>query len=256
MLRIHNVSAGYAGTPVLHGVSLHVSVGETVCLLGANGAGKSTLLQVVSGLIRPFSGELLFDDQDLNRMPTHRIVASGLVQVPEARELFPSMTVRENLDLGGFALRGRRRAREVRIRRGQLLELFPVLGQRLEQKAGTLSGGEQQMLSIARALMAAPRLLILDEPSLGLAPLVVKEIFQTLQNLRENGLTILLVEQNAMAALRISDRAYVLQAGRLLLSGTADELRANDQFRRAYLGQNHKAGAERSLNSASLKPEA
>jgi branched-chain amino acid transport system ATP-binding protein len=237
MLRIRNVSAGYAGTPVLHGVSLDVARGETICLVGANGAGKSTLMQVISGLIRPFSGQLHFENVDLFTLPPHRIVASGLVQVPEARELFPSMSVRENLDLGGFTLRGRRRAHEVRIRRGRLLDLFPVLGQRLEQKAGTLSGGEQQMLSIARALMAGPRLLILDEPSLGLAPLVVKEIFQTLQNLRENGLTILLVEQNAMAALRISDRAYVLQAGRMLLSGTAEELRANNRFRRAYLGR-------------------
>jgi branched-chain amino acid transport system ATP-binding protein len=237
MLRIRNVIAGYAGTTALHGVSLQVAQGETVCLVGANGAGKSTLLQVISGLIRPKSGDLRFEDHDLTRLPVHAIVAAGLVQVPEARELFPSMTVRENLDLGAFALRRRLAAQDIRAHRARLLDLFPVLGQRLEQKAGTLSGGEQQMLSIARALMARPRLLILDEPSLGLAPLVVKEIFQTLHDLRENGLTILLVEQNALAALRISDRAYVMQAGRMLLSGTAEELRANDRFRRAYLGR-------------------
>lgn len=244
MLRIRNVSAGYAGIAVLHGVSLHVAQGETVCLVGANGAGKSTLLQVVSGLIRPFSGELRFEDADLTTLPPHRIVAAGLVQVPEARELFPSMTVRENLDLGAFALRRAAQA-EIRANRARLLELFPVLGQRLEQRAGTLSGGEQQMLAIARALMARPRLLILDEPSLGLAPLVIKEIFRTLTELRREGLTILLVEQNALAAMRISDRAYVLQAGRMLLSGTADELQGNDDFRRAYLGRDYKAKWER-----------
>ncbi|PTN36921.1 ABC transporter ATP-binding protein [Desulfonatronum sp. SC1] len=244
MLRIRNVSAGYAGIAVLHGVSLHVGQGETVCLVGANGAGKSTLLQVVSGLIRPFSGELRFEDADLTTLPPHRIVAAGLVQVPEARELFPSMTVRENLDLGAFALRRAAQA-EIRANRARLLELFPVLGQRLEQKAGTLSGGEQQMLAIARALMAKPRLLILDEPSLGLAPLVIKEIFRTLTELRQEGLTILLVEQNALAAMRISDRAYVLQAGRMLLSGTSEELQGNDDFRRAYLGRDYKAKWER-----------
>ena len=244
MLRIRNVSAGYAGIAVLHGVSLHVAQGETVCLVGANGAGKSTLLQVVSGLIRPFSGELRFEDADLTTLPPHRIVAAGLVQVPEARELFPSMTVRENLDLGAFALRRAAQA-EIRANRARLLELFPVLGQRLEQKAGTLSGGEQQMLAIARALMAKPRLLILDEPSLGLAPLVIKEIFRTLRDLRAEGLTILLVEQNALAAMRISDRAYVLQAGRMLLSGTSEELQGNDDFRRAYLGRDYKAKWER-----------
>ncbi|SDB04577.1 amino acid/amide ABC transporter ATP-binding protein 2, HAAT family [Desulfonatronum thiosulfatophilum] len=245
MLRIRNLHAGYSGISVLHGVSLHVAQGETVCLVGANGAGKSTLLQAVSGLIRPISGELRFEGQDLSRMASHRIVAAGLVQVPEARELFPSMTVRENLDLGAFALRNRLAAADIRNNRARLLELFPVLGQRLEQKAGTLSGGEQQMLAIARALMARPRLLVLDEPSLGLAPLVIKEIFRTLQELQAEGLTILLVEQNALAAMRISTRAYVLQAGRLLLSGTAEELQANDEFRRAYLGRDYKAKWER-----------
>lgn len=245
MLRIRNLHAGYAGTAVLHGVSLHVARGETVCLVGANGAGKSTLLQVVSGLIRPISGELRFEEHDLAHMPAHRIVAAGLVQVPEARELFPSMTVRENLDLGGFVLRNRHPASNIRAGRAELLELFPVLGQRLEQKAGTLSGGEQQMLAIARALMARPRLLVLDEPSLGLAPLVIREIFRTLQELQAKGLTILLVEQNALAAMRISRRAYVLQAGRLMLSGTAEELQSNDEFRRAYLGRDYKAKWER-----------
>ncbi|TVQ97094.1 MAG: ABC transporter ATP-binding protein [Desulfovibrionales bacterium] len=245
MLRIRNVSAGYAGISVLHGISLHVAQGETVCLVGANGAGKSTLLQVISGLIRPFSGELRFEDLELKTLAPHRIVASGVVQVPEARELFPSMTVRENLDLGAFALRRRLAQADIRANRIRLLELFPVLGQRLDQKAGTLSGGEQQMLAIARALMAKPRLLLLDEPSLGLAPLVIKEIFRTLTELRQEGLTILLVEQNALAAMRISDRAYVLQAGRMLLSGTAEELQGNDDFRRAYLGRDYKAKWER-----------
>jgi branched-chain amino acid transport system ATP-binding protein len=245
VLRIRNLTAGYAGIAVLHGVSLHVALGETVCLVGANGAGKSTLLRVISGLIQPFSGELRFEDSDLTRMPAHRIVASGLVQVPESRELFPSMTVRENLGLGAFVLRHHRSVRNIRQAQNNLLELFPVLGQRLNQKAGTLSGGEQQMLAIARALMAQPRLLILDEPSLGLAPLVVREIFRTLHELQKDGLTILLVEQNAVAAMRISTRAYVMQAGRLILSGTSNDLQTNDEFRRAYLGRDYKAKWER-----------
>lgn len=245
MLRIRNLHAGYDGIAVLHGVSLHVSSGETVCLVGANGAGKSTLLQAISGLIRPLSGEMTFEGHDLRRLPAHRIVELGLVQVAEARQLFPSMTVRENLQLGAFALRGRRNAGRVEENRTRLMELFPVLGQRLEQRAATLSGGEQQMLAIARALMAGPRLLVLDEPSLGLAPLVVKEIFRTLDTLSRQGLTILLVEQNATAALRISRRAYVLQAGRLILSGDPRELEGNDEFRRAYLGRDYKAKWER-----------
>lgn len=245
MLRIRNLHAGYDGIAVLHGVSLHVHAGETVCLVGANGAGKSTLLQAISGLIRPISGEMTFEGHDLGRLPAHQIVELGLVQVAEARQLFPSMTVRENLQLGAFALRGRRNAALVEENRERLMELFPVLGQRLEQRAATLSGGEQQMLAIARALMAGPRLLVLDEPSLGLAPLVVKEIFRTLDMLRQQGLTILLVEQNANAALRISQRAYVLQAGRLTLSGAPRELQDNDEFRRAYLGRDYKAKWER-----------
>jgi branched-chain amino acid transport system ATP-binding protein len=245
MLRIRNLHAGHDGIAVLHGVSLHVNAGETVCLVGANGAGKSTLLQAISGLIRPISGEMTFEGHDLRRLSTHRIVELGLVQVAEARQLFPSMTVRENLQLGAFALRGRRNTVKVEDNRAKLLELFPVLGQRLKQKAATLSGGEQQMLAVARALMAGPRLLILDEPSLGLAPLVVKEIFRTLNTLRDQGLTILLVEQNAAAALRISQRAYVLQAGRLILSGDPRVLEDDDAFRRAYLGRDYKAKWER-----------
>lgn len=245
MLRIRNLHAGYGGIAVLHGVSLHVNLGETVCLVGANGAGKSTLLQTLSGLIRPLSGEMTFDGRDLNRLPAHRIVELGLVQVAEARQLFPSMSVRENLLLGAFPLRGRRNAARIEENKRRLLTLFPVLGQRLEQRAATLSGGEQQMLAIARALMAEPRLLVLDEPSLGLAPLVVKEIFRTLASLKEQGLTILLVEQNANAALRISQRAYVLQAGRLILSGDPRELEHDDEFRRAYLGRDYKAKWER-----------
>ncbi len=245
MLRIRNLRAGYDGIAVLHGISLHVNAGETVCLVGANGAGKSTLLQALSGLIRPLSGEMTFEDRDLSRLPAHRIVELGLVQVAEARQLFPSMSVQENLLLGAFVLRGRRNAARVEENKRRLLELFPVLGQRLEQRAATLSGGEQQMLAIARALMAEPRLLVLDEPSLGLAPLVVKEIFRTLAMLKEQGLTILLVEQNANAAMRISQRAYVLQAGRLILSGDPRELEHDDEFRRAYLGRDYKAKWER-----------
>lgn len=241
MLRIENVSAYYGVVQALKGVSLHVEAGEVVAIIGANGAGKSTLLRVISGLHRSSEGELWFDDMAIHRLSPERIVRRGLVQVPEARQLFPNLTVVENLELGG-AIHGRRHI-------SQSLEgiyvLFPVLAQRQQQKAGTLSGGEQQMLSIGRALMTKPRLLVLDEPSLGLAPLVVEEIYRTIVVLHQQGTTILLVEQNAMGALSVAHRAYVMETGRVVLAGKAEELMEHDEVQRAYLGKDYQYKWER-----------
>ena len=236
MLKVVNVSAHYGGIQVLRRVTFHVAEGEIVSLIGANGAGKSTLLKVISGLHRATEGEVVFLGASIQHQAPERIVRLGLIQVPEARQLFPNLTVLENLELGG-ALHGRK---HIRTALENMLLLFPVLGERLPQKAGTLSGGEQQMLSIARALMAKPRLLILDEPSLGLAPLLVEEIIRTISALREQGMTILLVEQNAMGALSISERAYVLETGRIVLAGDAAELLDHDEVQRAYLGKDYQ----------------
>ena len=233
MLKITGLSAAYGSIPVLRHVALDVAGGEIVALIGANGAGKSTLLRALSGVHRPSEGEILFDGIPIQGLSPERIVRLGLVQVPEARQLFPNLTVLENLELGGY-IHGKR---YVNDHIGGMLELFPILGERRRQRAGTLSGGEQQMLSIARALMAAPRLLVLDEPSMGLAPLIIEEIYSTIGALRDAGTTILLVEQNAMGALTVADRAYVLETGRITLSGTAADLMEHDDVQRAYLGK-------------------
>lgn len=226
---------------VLRRVSFHVGADEIVAVIGANGAGKSTLLRTLSGLHRPSEGEIRFINTPIHRTAPERIVRLGLIQVPEARQLFPNMTVLENLELGGFIYGGK----HVEILLPQIYEIFPVLSDRRRQKAGTLSGGEQQMLSIGRALMAKPRLLVLDEPSMGLAPLIVEEIYQTIQNLHRMGTTVLLVEQNAMGALAISDRAYVLETGRVVLSGKASDLMEHDDVQRAYLGRDYQHKWER-----------
>ena len=236
MLRVENLWAGYgsgaAMVTVLRDVSLDVHAGEIVALLGSNGAGKSTLINTITGVLRPTSGRVGFDGVDIASAPAHRIVAAGLVQVPEGRRVFPNLTVRENLLLGGY-----RRARDRRSRNlDRVLAIFPRLGERIGQKAGTLSGGEQQMLAIGRALMAEPRLLILDEPSLGLAPIVVEEMFGLIGQLHREGLAILLVEQNAVQSLEVAQRAYVLEQGAITVSGSAQELSARDEVRRAYLG--------------------
>jgi branched-chain amino acid transport system ATP-binding protein len=225
----------------LRRVTCHIEQGEVVALIGSNGAGKSTLLRVISGLHRPSEGTVEFMGVSLHQMAPERIVGLGLVQVPEARQLFPNLSVLENLELGGYLL-GRKHIGE---HREEMYQLFPILFDRRRQKAGTLSGGEQQMLAIARALMARPRLLLLDEPSLGLAPLVVEEIYRTLQRLHEEGTTILLVEQNALGALEIAERAYVLETGRIVLSGKASELMEHDDVQRAYLGRDYQHKWER-----------
>jgi branched-chain amino acid transport system ATP-binding protein len=236
VLRLRNLDAGYGQLAVLRRVSLHVSAGELVAIVGANGAGKTTLLRAVAGLVRPRGGEIELEGAPIGRLATDRIVARGCSLVPEGRQVFATMSVRENLLLGAHVQLARGRRAEVAEDLERVLGLFPVLRARQAQLAGTLSGGEQQMLATGRALMARPRLLMLDEPSMGLAPLVVRDLFDTLARVRAAGTTVLLVEQNARSALRIADRGYVLETGRITLQGTAEELLANRDVQRAYLG--------------------
>jgi branched-chain amino acid transport system ATP-binding protein len=232
LLDVQALRAGYGAVEVLRGIDLHVNEGEAVALLGSNGAGKSTLNNVMCGLYPAWSGRVAFDGADLTRAHTRDVVKAGLIQVPEGRRIFPNLTVLENLELGAFT-----RARE---QRGANLErsftLFPRLRERAGQLAGTLSGGEQQMLAIGRGLMAQPRLLILDEPSLGLSPLLVEELFALVRRLRDEGLAVLLVEQNVGQSLEVVDRAYVLENGAVRFSGLPAELLGSDELRRAYLG--------------------
>ena len=230
MLEVEGVHAAYGDVGVLRDVSLRIGAGEIVSVVGANGAGKTTLLRTIAGLLRPTAGRVVLDGERLDRLPTSRIVERGVVRVPEGRRIFPGMTVRENLELGAFLSRARRR-RAASL--DHVLGLFPILRERTGQLAGTLSGGEQQMLAIGRALMSLPRLLMLDEPSLGLAPLIVRSIFATIGELRAEGVTILLVEQNAKQALQLADRAYVLETGSVVLEGT--DLLADERVRAAYL---------------------
>jgi branched-chain amino acid transport system ATP-binding protein len=244
VLRLRNVDAGYGKLAVLRRVSLHVSPGEIVTIVGANGAGKTTLLRTVAGLLRPRAGELSFDGQDVTRAPTDRIVALGCSLVPEGRQVFAPMPVRENLLLGAHVQYARGKRAEVAEDLERVYGMFPVLRTRERQLAGTLSGGEQQMLAIGRALMARPKLMMLDEPSMGLAPLVVKDIFGIVKRISDEGTTVLLVEQNARSALKIASRGYVLETGRIVLSGTAEELLANRDVQRAYLGTELDAGGE------------
>ena len=234
MLSLRGVDVHYGPIQALHGVSLDVAEGEIVTLIGANGAGKSTTLKLISGLLRPTRGDLLFEGEPLASIAPHDIVARGICQVPEGRHVFPEMTVLENLEMGAYVLRGRRQLREAM---GLVFELFPRLEERRRQRAGTLSGGEQQMLAMGRALMTHPRLLLLDEPSLGLAPNLVQSIFGVIRDVNERGVTILLVEQNAHMALRVAGRGYVLETGRAVLAASAADLIANPQVRAAYLGE-------------------
>jgi branched-chain amino acid transport system ATP-binding protein len=237
MLRIRNLDAGYGSLNVLRRVSLHVKEGEIVTIIGANGAGKSTLLRTITGLLRAREGEVLFRGEDIGRMSPERIVSSGCSLVPEGRQVFSTMPVRENLLLGAYVQYKRGNHDRVRQDLDHVYSLFPVLKQRERQLAGTLSGGEQQMLAIGRSLMARPSLIMLDEPSMGLAPLIVRDIFAIIRRLRDEGKTVLLVEQNARSALRIANRGYVLETGRLILEGESEDLLANREIQRAYLGK-------------------
>ena len=237
MLTIKNLESGYAQLRVLKNISLHVRPGEIVAIIGANGAGKTTLVHVVAGLLRPWHGELLFQGEDITRTPPEAMATLGCVLVPEGRQVFASMNVEDNLLLGGTTLRKTRGPAAVREEMESQYVRFPVLAERRKQLAGTLSGGEQQMLAMARALMARPRLVMMDEPSTGLAPLIVQEIFAIISQLRAEGNTVLLIEQNARAALEIADRGYVLETGKIILQGKASELLANNDVQRAYLGR-------------------
>lgn len=235
MLEVRDVVAGYGRLEVLHGVSLEVGAGQLVAVIGANGAGKTTLLRVVSGLLRASAGTVLLDEAEVTRQPAERLAAAGLAHVPENRLVFPTLSVDDNLTLGAWTRRRGPRG-VVDTQRQQALELFPRLSSRLGQAAGTLSGGEQQMLAIARGLMSRPKVLVLDEPSVGLAPRVVAEIFSTLGRLRDDGLTILLVEQNARAAFKVADRVCVMDRGAVVLEGVPGDLADDERLHQAYLG--------------------
>lgn len=233
MLELDNVHTYYGHIHALKGISLHVEEAEIVTLIGANGAGKSTTLKTISGLLRPREGQIRLNNQDLTTLQPHQVVSQGVVQVPEGRRVFARMSVTENLQMGAFTQKDKTKIEESITR---VFDLFPRLKERRHQLAGTLSGGEQQMLAIGRALMAEPKVLLMDEPSMGLAPVLVDSIFDTIQALNDSGTTILLVEQNARVALQIADRGYVLQTGEIVLSGTADQLRNDEMVRKAYLG--------------------
>ena len=234
MLKVSELHAGYGRVEVLKGVRLEASEGEVVCLLGANGAGKSTLLRTVSGLITPAKGSISFLGQEMTGRKPSEIVRAGISHVPEGRQIFFSLTVHQNLLLGAYA-KGRQKPELEKLYQS-VCDLFPILKKRFTSKAGTLSGGEQQMLAIARGLMSRPKLLLLDEPSLGLAPLLVNSIFHIVQDLRAGGIPILLVEQNVAAALRVADRAYIMETGRIVIQGPARDLLGNDEVRKRYLG--------------------
>jgi branched-chain amino acid transport system ATP-binding protein len=234
MLTLDNVSVNYGAIEALTGISLHVESGEVVTLIGANGAGKTTTLRTITGLLQPREGKITFEGEDISGRATHRLVAKGISMSPEGRGVFANLSVRENLQMGAY-LRKDKRAIAAEMER--VFQMFPRLKERESQKAGTLSGGEQQMLAIGRALMSQPRLLLLDEPSLGLAPLVVHTIFEAIDEIKSKGTTILLVEQNAHAALKHSDRAYVLETGRIVMEGRSAELAADPRIKEAYLGE-------------------
>jgi branched-chain amino acid transport system ATP-binding protein len=235
LLHIENLHTYYGNVQALKGINLEVEEGEIVTLIGANGAGKSTTLRTISGLIRPREGQITFGDQDITRLPAHRIVEAGISHAPEGRQIFSTLTVTENMNMGAYSLGGDTEA--IEENRQRVFSLFPRLEERKNQLGGTLSGGEQQMLTIGRALMARPRLMMLDEPSLGLAPMLVKAIFDTIREINARGVTVLLVEQNARAALKIADRGYVLETGQVVLSGPAGELLQDERVRKAYLGE-------------------
>ncbi|EOT30094.1 ABC transporter ATP-binding protein [Enterococcus saccharolyticus] len=232
MLKVDNLSVRYGMIQAVHNVSFQVNQGEIVSLIGANGAGKTTILRTISGLIRPSEGSIVFEGQAIEKAAPQKIVASGLSQVPEGRHVFPGLTVQENLEMGAFL----RKDSNVKADYEQVFAKFPVLKERKNQDAATLSGGEQQMLAMGRALMSKPKLLLLDEPSMGLAPIFIREIFSIIQEIQQQGTTVLLIEQNANMALSIADRGYVLETGKVVLEGTGQELLSSEAVKKAYLG--------------------
>jgi len=244
MLSIKNINTYYGGIHALKSASLEVKEGEIVALIGSNGAGKSTLLNCISGVVPVHSGSVIFNDREITNLAPEKIVGQGVVQVPEGRQLFNPLTVLENLELGAYLRFSKRNKKEIEKDLTYVLELFQILGERKNQRAGTLSGGEQQMLSIGRAIMDRPKLMLLDEPSLGLAPLIVVEILNVILKLQKDGTTILLVEQNAKAALKIANRGYVMETGRITLEGEAKALIENEDVRRAYLGKDYREKKE------------
>jgi len=241
MIVAQSLVAGYDHLMVLKSVSLHVEPQEVVAIIGSNGAGKSTLLLSLMGIVSPLAGRIVFEGEELQKLPVEKRVELGCVLVPEGRRVFSTMTVRENLEMGAYSRLHSGRRLEVKESLNWIFSLFPILAQRQMQLAGTLSGGEQQMLAIGRALMTRPKLLMLDEPSLGVAPLVVSAIFKTIKNLQASGLAILIVEQNARRVLQIADRGYVIETGRFILEGTSQELLANSDVERSYLGKDYRA---------------
>lgn len=233
LIKLENVSSLYGNVLALRDISLQVAEGELVTLIGANGAGKSTTLKVITSIVKPKTGRVTFNGEDISKFPTREVIKRGVIHVPEGRQIFPLMTVHENLEMGAFLVKDKRLVQE---RLDFVFLHFPILRERLSQQGGTLSGGQQQMLAIGRGLMLQPKLLLLDEPSLGLSPVLVKEVLSIIKRLRETKITILLVEQNAKAALEISDRGYVLETGKTVLAGKAEDLLKNDNVRKAYLG--------------------
>ncbi len=233
MLELDAIDAGYGGFQALFGVTMRVDAGEAVAVIGANGAGKTTLLRAISGLIRPTAGSMVMEGRDLVRMPAHKIIEAGIAHVPESRRLFPRLTVRDNLRMGAFTPAARASFAQ---QLDYVYQLFPRLKEREGQLAGTLSGGEQQMCAIARALMSRPKLVLLDEPSMGLAPVIVAQVFDLVRRIRGEGYTVLIVEQNVRQVLKVADRAYLLEVGRIKAAGPARELAASDDIRKAYMG--------------------
>lgn len=240
MLKLTSISTYYGAIQAIKGISLHINSGEIVTLIGGNGAGKTTTLNTISGLIHPRCGEIFFQDQNITHLPPERIVRLGISQVPEGRQVFASLSVKDNLILGAYHRYTRKMKKDIAKDLDIVFELFPILRERIKQKAGTLSGGEQQMLAIGRALMSKPKLLLLDEPSMGLAPLIIKEIFSKIKGLGKEGTTILLVEQNAKAALNIAERGYVMETGKIVFQETTAQLKENREVQRAYLGKTYK----------------
>ena len=241
MISVRDLHAGYGDTEVLQGIDLEVNSGEVVAIIGANGVGKTTLLRTISGLLTPTRGSIYFKGESIAGIGAHRVVERGIVMVPEGLRLFARMTVRRNLELGAYVDRARPRLKQSLA---EVFDLFPILNERERQLGGTLSGGQQQMCAIGRGLMAVPDLLMLDEVSLGLAPIAVKHVYEAVRAIRDRGLTLVIVEQNVGQALRVADRAYVIQGGRVVLSGTGRELTNNEDVRRAYLGLHEREGAK------------